>query len=482
MPNTAITETRTIPLGDPLKTLSLGSRWLSEGDSRLDATAYAAGSFAALDAIERCGLLSSPFNICVGGIQHPTQNQPRSNFKRIWVDDIVHGFPFVSGRELLHFRLPQERFVSRSVPKMAELRVPTNSVLLSRSGTIGIPVFVGRRLAEYSVTDDALRICPGQVPMGYIYAYLASAPGYALLTKGAYGATVDHLEPKHLAPLPVPIADESVQNAIHKKIVRAYSLRDEANDLLDEADALLHRALGIPQFTEKDVKYLGTREQPKAFAISSRELGTRFDATRHVPVATSAVAKLSRGRYPLVPLSELAGDIYVAPRFARIYVDKEHGTPLLQGSHVPMMRIHDLKYISNTQTERMERWIIHRGQVLVTCSGTLGRVALASSAQDGWAASQHILRLTARPGESHPGFLAAFLMTAYGQHQLLSKSYGGVVDELTDDDTAAVIFPKVPFSAQEEIGTHVEEAYELRDQANRLEDEAILDFERLLAN
>ncbi len=145
-----------------------------------------------------------------------------------------------------------------------------------------------------------------------------------------------------------------------------------------------------------------------------------------------------------------------------------------------MMRIHDLKYISNTQTERMDRWIIHNGQVLVTCSGTLGRVALTSSAQEGWAASQHILRITARPGRSHSGFLAAFLMTAYGQHQLLSKSYCGFVDELTEDDTAAIIAPKMPFSAQKQIGIHVEKAYELRDDANRLEDEAIFDFEKLL--
>ncbi len=284
MTNPARTEVKAIPLREPLKTLTLGSRWLSEGDSRFDATAYEAGAFAALDAIERCGVLSSPLSICVGGIQHPTQNQPRSNFKRIWVRDIVHGFPFVSGRQLLHFRLPRERFVSRSVPKMAELRVPVNSILLSRSGTIGIPIFVGRRLSEYSVTDDALRISPGEIPMGYIYAYLASASGYALLTKGAYGATVDHLEPKHLAPLPVPIADESVQKAIHDKIVRAYSLRDKANDLLDQADEMLHRALGVEHFTEEDVEYLGPAEQPKAFVISSRELGTRFDATRHVPV------------------------------------------------------------------------------------------------------------------------------------------------------------------------------------------------------
>jgi type I restriction enzyme S subunit len=145
-----------------------------------------------------------------------------------------------------------------------------------------------------------------------------------------------------------------------------------------------------------------------------------------------------------------------------------------------MVRIHDLKYISNTQTKRMERWIIRRGQVLLTRSGTLGRVALVSSAQDGWAASEHILHLTAKQDVSHPGFIAAFLMTPYGQVQLLSKSYGGVVDELTGIDTGATLAPNVPFTVQCSIGSLVEKAYELRDEANSIEDQAISTFESLL--
>jgi type I restriction enzyme, S subunit len=459
---------------------SVSSHWIYNDDYRLDAGPYSAGAFRALDAIEACSLFKAELGSVCGTIWHPVQNQARSNFKRIYTD-AEHGRAFLGSREMFFFPLRAEKFLSFTIPKLNDLTVPQGWVLISRSGTVGNVLYVNRRLAQCAITEHAIRIEPLRVPPGYLYAFLASRYGQPLMLKSSFGSVVAEIEPKHLAALPLPIADESVQKAIHNKIVRAYALCDKANDLLDQADERLHRALGVERFSEEDVEYLGSAQQPKAFVISSRELGVRFDATRHVPVARSAVVKLSHGRYPLVPLGELADEIYVAPRFARIYVDKEHGTPLLQGSHVPMMRIHDLKYISNTQTERMERWIIHKGQVLVTCSGTLGRVALTSSAQQGWAASQHILRVTARPGRSHPGFLAAFLMTAYGRHQLLSKSYGGVVDELTEDDTAAVIAPKMPFSAQKDIGIYVEEAYELRDEANRIEDEAISDFEKLLA-
>lgn len=146
-----------------------------------------------------------------------------------------------------------------------------------------------------------------------------------------------------------------------------------------------------------------------------------------------------------------------------------------------MGRIHELKYISNSQTDRMERWVIRSGTVLVTCSGTIGRVAIASNTMNGWAASQHILRITPKIGVSHEGYIATFLMTPYGQHQLQSKIYGGVVDELTAEDTAKVLIPDLPYAEQEKIGAPAREAYELRDQANALENQAIACMEAVIS-
>ncbi len=131
-------------------------------------------------------------------------------------------------------------------------------------------------------------------------------------------------------------------------------------------------------------------------------------------------------------------------------------------------------------TVKMDRWIIRKGMVLVTCSGTIGRTAVVSSRQDGWAASQHILRITPRAGVSHPGFLSLFLATAYGQHQLNAKIYGGVVDELTAEDTETIWIPDVPFKLQQSIGEKIVQAYEMRDQANSIEDEAIAEIEAVV--
>lgn len=128
----------------------------------------------------------------------------------------------------------------------------------------------------------------------------------------------------------------------------------------------------------------------------------------------------------------------------------------------------------------LDRWIVRKGWILVTCSGTIGRVGLVSSYQDNWAASQHILRVVPDYSKAHPGYLAAFLMTPYGQHQLTAKIYGAAVDELTEEDTESVWISKAPMEIQNDIGNLVVNAFEKKDEASVIEEATIRRLEEAL--
>jgi type I restriction enzyme S subunit len=102
----------------------------------------------------------------------------------------------------------------------------------------------------------------------------------------------------------------------------------------------------------------------------------------------------------------------------------------------------DLKYLPKTAHKNLERWIIRAGWILVTCSGTVGQVAIAPPQWDGWAASQHILRIVPDPSSPcPPGYLYAFLISPAGQAQLTAQIYGAVVDELTEEQARSVLIP-----------------------------------------
>jgi type I restriction enzyme S subunit len=462
------------------RSFSVNAKWLLQGEYRFDATAYSEGAIRALDLIDRVPGIKTPLGECVKSIYHPTENQARSNFKRIWVNK-ENGVPFLNGRQLFHFRPLTEKYISKGLPKIDELRVSPGTILLTRSGTLGIPLLANQRLTSFAITDDILRIIPGKIPIGYVYAFLASRYGYALMTKSSYGSTVSHLEAKHLSSLPLPIIDVKTQEILHNMIMESYTLLDKANEMIDEAEISFYSMLGLEPFDSKDIEYIGDNEgSPKAFSILASELGGRFDAAHHVPLARSAINKLGRGLFPLVTLKNIASKVYLAPRFARIYVESDYGTPLLQGSHVPLTRIRDLKYISNSQTNKIERWLINKGTVLVTCSGTIGKIGIATDRMDKWAASQHILRIEANYSISHEGFMALFLMSEYGQHQLKSKIYGGVVDELTAEDTEGILIPMVPYKIQKQLGDLVRDAFEMRDKAVEIEKRAISIMEAII--
>jgi len=313
--------------------------------------------------------------------------------------------------------------------------------------------------------------------------------GQALITKDQYGSAIKHLEPHHLASVPVPLLSQFEQEAIHEEVARAYALRDEANDLLDKAEEQLYRELGLAPFDPDQARYmrsplrgesnLPTSPPLRAFTTPASELDERLDASYHVPIVQAVVRQLRNGKYPLVPLAILADDVFIPPRFKRIYVDKAHGTPFLRPSHLPMMRPYGLGYLADI-TEHLNALILTRGDVLVTTDGTVGRVAIVSSHLDGWAGSNNMARIRYGVTDHRNGYLAIFLTVAYGHHQLTREIYGGVIDHLEEAHVGGVLIPKAPPDVQRAIGEKVVMAYEKKDEANVVEGAAIQHLEHLL--
>ena len=459
-----------------IQQFQIPSHWLTQADFRLDATYYTSHAIWASMLVRESDFLVKPLSdkeVLAG----PPFWPPR--FKRIYTPDRQMGKPFISANETFMLRPEKRRWVAvKQVQDLDNYLLRPGWILMSRSGTIGRCRLVTPYLETYLVTDDLMRILPA-LPSGYIYAFLSSWIGQALIKKQQYGATVTHIEPHHLKDIPIPILPKNEREAIHKQVEHAYRLRDEANLLLDQAEALLYQELELPQFDDSKVPYLFSYTKPQAFTVEASHLQNRFDASYHIPRARAALSILGEGRYNLVPLKDLA-DPFIPPRFKRIYVESEYGVPFLQGSHVPMIKPFDIKYLSRAAHKNLEPWIIKAGWVMITCSGTIGRIALVPKQWEGWAASQHIERIVPKD-KNQAGYIAAFLMTPYGQIQLASKVYGGVVDELTAEDTGAIMIPDAPADdVQRKIGDLVLAAYENNAKAIKEEDEAIANFERTL--
>ena len=166
----------------------------------------------------------------------------------------------------------------------------------------------------------------------------------------------------------------------------------------------------------------------------------RLDAGRYNPRLIETLRTLRVSGRPLEHLTNITESVFIPPRFKRIYVEAEHGVPFLQGSHVVHFQPADLKYLSRS-SRRLEQWIVRAGWILVTCSGTIGRAMVCPPEWDGWAASQHILRIVPDEKKCPGGYLCAFLSSPFGQAQLTANIYGAVVDELTEEQAGGILVP-----------------------------------------
>jgi len=462
-----------------VRQFSIGSKWLyADSDLRLDASTYAQEAYEALRLLERCPYEKVALGSVVRRVYHPTENQARSNFKRIWTKE-GEGIPFLTGKQLFFLRPDKEKFVSRKMQKIDELRLPKCTILLTRSGTTGFPVLVNKYLSQFAITDDVLRIFPGTMPIGYVYAYLASSIGRPLVTKGEYGSTVDHLEAKHVTTVPIPLIPEDTQKSIHKKILRAYALRDRANQLFNKAEQELYELLAISAFTKDDIEFLDKSIDLNAFSISSSDLIDRLDATNYIPVVRSAINKLQKGAFGLVPLSTICSKIFMPPRFKRNYVEVENGVPYLLPSQLCLMRPFDIKALSKSQADNSLEYLLEEGNLLITTDGTVGRVHLITERMAAWFGSNNMVRLWDE--NTDMGFLYAYLATPYGLHQLRKDIYGGVVDHINESHIATVLCPNVPMDEQSKIGDIVRSAFRKKDEANDLEDDGIAELESIIS-
>lgn len=202
----------------------------------------------------------------------------------------------------------------------------------------------------------------------------------------------------------------------------------------------------------KDNIYESLKPTIKAFPIAAKWItessGVRLDASHFNPALATALAVLKRSGLKIKPLGEMIDRVFIPTRFKRIYVDKEHGVPFLQGSHIVHFQPADLKYLSLRAQRTLQSCLIEKHWILVTRSGTVGRVAIVQEDWHGWAASEHLLRVVPKKTGLPPGYIYAFLSSPIGQVQLVSSIYGAVVDEITEDHVRRVMIP-TPESEEE---------------------------------
>lgn len=401
----------------------------------------------------------------------------RSRLKRIWCDRL-YGEGFYLPSQMMDVYPSPEKFISRLADcDMNELRLKKNTLLLTRSGTIGNISYVSKTLEGRVFSDDVIRITfKEKHDLGYVYTFLKSKVGNLILKTNGYGSVITHIEPGHLAEIRVPDAPVTLREKINNRIARSFELRDESNELIDQATAMLVEELHLPDIAAFNVDYYKKNAPVETFSVKLSDMAGRLDASYHVPIVDTIIEHLQKYAEEVTTIGDtrISKEVILPGRFKRVYVDEGYGQVLIGGRQLYELDPASKKYLSSTKHDKLlKRLEVFENTTLISRSGTIGKVALVPKHWEHWIPSDHIIRVVPAD-ENIAGYLNIFLSSDYGYRLITRFTYGSVVDEIDDNHVRAIPIPLLKsHGVQQKINALALEANKKRYEAYQLEQEAL---------
>lgn len=450
-------------------TFSAKSEKVFADDIRLNAEYYVEGKSLLLDSTIEFVPLSSLASVVFPGI-----------FKRYLVDDIKYGIKFLTTSDMMMLEPETSKILSTDLTTNLDIyRVTENTLLVSRSGTIGNTIYVDERIKDFALTEDALRVRPfDQKHIGFLYFYFISEYGNNTITGKKSGAVIDHIYEDDLLKLPVPKFSTDVVQSLYDNFLRVKENRESAHNLINKARALVLKYNDLPSLTEDDTININNDDRSKFRVVSSSEFthDFRLDAHFYSNIFRNANKAVANGPNQSCMLSTLTDDIFMGNRFTRNLVDANNGIPFIGTKNTLQIRPTEFKYLSTTETANIENLILKRNWILIARSGSLGgtfgKTSFVWKNFENYAGSEHIIRICTNSSVD-PAYLYAYLSSPYGYLGITQLRHGALIDEIDPDDLGKIRIPILSDNQQKEIGDLVRQAYDMRAEALGLEDTSI---------
>lgn len=265
------------------------------------------------------------------------------------------------------------------------------------------------------------------------------------------------------------VGQTSRGEAIFKKDAEGNPVVKNGQHVLDED--LSQIALAYQEFKEGRLV-----ESEFRYTIASSDLDKEtlsFNPVHYLPQHNAAFKKVitlgERDDFEVHRLGDIAR-VFNGPRFKRPYAEVGvNSGPTIRkyftGTALTQLNSDNVKYLdsakANAQTKKhLEALTIHKGYILVSDSGTLGRVTYALDQHDGHVATNNLIRIIVDDVPLR-GYLYEFLQGDLGKSLMLKNAYGTNQEHLEPDVIADIPIP-IPKNRKkvEEIGNAVIQSIE----------------------
>lgn len=372
--------------------------------------------------------------------------------------------PYLQPYDILEYLPGARSFISQNQNPISELKVNSGTILQTCSGrNLGPLIISDKYLEQFAFGSDLLRIdIFDESAKYYIFAFLNTWIGQALLHSNKTGSVIDHLSAKDIENIRVPVFDKDVYNTVVDKMKLSFQLFSGARISLETSMKSFQAAVSINPDSLRLCE--GWNVSAKDFCRSKRIDAAYFDPS----VGMVSKRLLADGGSTL---SEVADILKPSGRYKTNYVKKEFGQPILSGRQLLQNQIVGLKYLPKAAMESFADYRLSAGWIAYPADGRvegrLGTPIMVTQSRDGWYASGHVGRIVPHPNVD-PGYVYLAVSHPAVQAQICSLACGSVVDAVYPEDVEKITIPaKIDFPYEQII-----DAWNDLDKANRLKEEA----------
>lgn len=269
-------------------------------------------------------------------------------------------------------------------------------------------------------------------------------------------------------------------NPLYKKDASGLNLTDEQGNLVIWND--------LPEILKQWKSYelngsideeTSSEHAPSCFIINSKQIlddpSRRIDAWYWDPNKNNLAKEIEESVGEHVKEIARLGDlvvehgIFYPGRHKRNYVENTaESVPFYSGTQILQIRPFDLQYQPRNYAPAAKHFV-EKDWILITRSGSTGRVVMVTDSIAGSMVSEHVIRVICDETVIDPYYVYAYLSTENIGKVLLEKGiYASVVDHITPNFVATIPIPRLAPGKEKEIADAVRIAEQKRDEANRI--------------
>lgn len=259
-----------------------------------------------------------------------------------------------------------------------------------------------------------------------------------------------------------PLPDYRIFMAISNKVGQTsrgeaiFKKDSEGNPIIRNGQHVLDEDLSEIVKSFHEFKQGSLTESEFRYTIAFSDLdpdSLSLNPVHYLPSHNAAFRKVitlgERDEFEVHRLGDLA-NVYNGPRFKRPYADigVTSGPTIRKyftGTALTQLNSDNVKYLDSSKAnaqvrKQLDALTIHKGYILVSDSGTLGRVTYALSQHDGHVATNNLIRIVV-DDPAMRGYLYQFLQSELGQSLMLKNAYGTNQEHLEPDIIADIPIP-----------------------------------------